>query len=65
MKLSRLAKALAGDVNIKRKARGLLPRPVRYLCFHVIFRSSVMLFSPWAICHLVSPQIILPYCNQP
>ncbi|CAA0816716.1 DAR GTPase 3- chloroplastic [Striga hermonthica] len=29
MKLSRLAKELAGDVNIKRKSRGLLPRPVR------------------------------------
>ncbi|XP_057533106.1 DAR GTPase 3, chloroplastic [Amaranthus tricolor] len=29
MKLSRLAKSLAVDVNIKRRARGLLPRPVR------------------------------------
>ncbi|KAL0458110.1 UNVERIFIED_CONTAM: DAR GTPase 3, chloroplastic [Sesamum latifolium] len=29
MKLNRLAKALAGGVNIKRKAKGLLPRPVR------------------------------------
>ncbi|GER55304.1 GTP-binding family protein, partial [Striga asiatica] len=29
MKLSRLAKELAGDVNIKRKSRGLLPRPRR------------------------------------
>ncbi|KAL6527646.1 vacuolar diacylglycerol pyrophosphate phosphatase [Orobanche minor] len=29
MKLSRLAKDLAGDVNIRRKSRGLLPRPVR------------------------------------
>ncbi|XP_020549973.1 DAR GTPase 3, chloroplastic isoform X1 [Sesamum indicum] len=27
MKLNRLAKALAGGVNIKRKAKGLLPRP--------------------------------------
>ncbi|KAF7818323.1 DAR GTPase 3, chloroplastic [Senna tora] len=29
MKLSRLAKTLAADVNIKRRAKGLLPRPVR------------------------------------
>ncbi|XP_051142605.1 DAR GTPase 3, chloroplastic isoform X2 [Andrographis paniculata] len=29
MKLTRLAKTLAGDVNIKRKAKELLPRPVR------------------------------------
>ncbi|XP_059660503.1 DAR GTPase 3, chloroplastic [Cornus florida] len=29
MKLSRLAKALAAGVNVKRKAKGLLPRPVR------------------------------------
>ncbi|XP_075507640.1 DAR GTPase 3, chloroplastic [Primulina tabacum] len=29
LKLSRLAKALVGDVNTKRKAKGLLPRPVR------------------------------------
>ncbi|KAL3827937.1 hypothetical protein ACJIZ3_016739 [Penstemon smallii] len=31
LKLSRLARALAGDVNIKRKAKGLLPRPVSFL----------------------------------
>lgn len=30
MKLSRLAKELAGGVNVKRKARGLLPRPVSF-----------------------------------
>ncbi|XP_020541195.1 DAR GTPase 3, chloroplastic isoform X2 [Jatropha curcas] len=29
MKLSRLAKALAASVNVKRRAKGLLPRPVR------------------------------------
>ncbi|WCJ21533.1 Ribosome biogenesis GTPase A [Euphorbia peplus] len=29
MRLNRLAKALAASVNIKRRARGLLPRPVR------------------------------------
>ncbi|KAJ9171960.1 hypothetical protein P3X46_015254 [Hevea brasiliensis] len=29
MKLSRLAKALATNVNVKRRAKGLLPRPVR------------------------------------
>ncbi|XLR28506.1 hypothetical protein S83_056406 [Arachis hypogaea] len=29
MKLGRLAKELAADVNIKRRAKGLLPRPVR------------------------------------
>ncbi|KAJ4747777.1 hypothetical protein LUZ62_082182 [Rhynchospora pubera] len=29
MKLSRLAKSLASDVNVKRRAKGLLPRPVR------------------------------------
>ncbi|KAI4374303.1 hypothetical protein MLD38_012313 [Melastoma candidum] len=29
MKLSRLAKTLAMDVNVKRRAKGLLPRPVR------------------------------------
>ncbi|CAA6660456.1 unnamed protein product [Spirodela intermedia] len=29
MKLGRLTKSLAADVNVKRRARGLLPRPVR------------------------------------
>nr|KJB42095.1 hypothetical protein B456_007G137000 [Gossypium raimondii] len=29
MKLSRLAKSLAAGVNVKRRAKGLLPRPVR------------------------------------
>ncbi|KAM7254226.1 hypothetical protein ACFE04_031908 [Oxalis oulophora] len=29
MKLSRLAKTLSEDVNIKRRAKGLLPRPIR------------------------------------
>ncbi|KAB1203223.1 Ribosome biogenesis GTPase A [Morella rubra] len=29
MKLGRLAKALSADVNVKRRAKGLLPRPVR------------------------------------
>ncbi|PKA47965.1 hypothetical protein AXF42_Ash016312 [Apostasia shenzhenica] len=29
MKLGRLAKSLAADVNVKRRAKGLLPRPVR------------------------------------
>ncbi|KAK7285353.1 hypothetical protein RJT34_20122 [Clitoria ternatea] len=29
MKLGRLAKELAADVNVKRRAKGLLPRPVR------------------------------------
>ncbi|KAJ3707730.1 hypothetical protein LUZ61_011435 [Rhynchospora tenuis] len=29
MKLGRLAKSLASDVNVKRRAKGLLPRPVR------------------------------------
>ncbi|KAK9748572.1 hypothetical protein RND81_02G067600 [Saponaria officinalis] len=29
MKLNRLAKSLAVDVNVKRRAKGLLPRPVR------------------------------------
>lgn len=28
MKLGRLAKALAAGVNVKRRAKGLLPRPV-------------------------------------
>lgn len=28
MKLGRLAKELAADVNVKRRAKGLLPRPV-------------------------------------
>lgn len=28
MKLSRLAKSLATGVNVKRRAKGLLPRPV-------------------------------------
>lgn len=31
LKLSRLAKELAGDVNVKRRAKGLLPRPVSFL----------------------------------
>lgn len=30
MKLSRLAKSLAAGVNVKRRAKGLLPRPVGY-----------------------------------
>ncbi|XP_057963700.1 DAR GTPase 3, chloroplastic isoform X2 [Malania oleifera] len=29
MKLGRLVKSLAGDVNVKRRSKGLLPRPVR------------------------------------
>lgn len=29
MKLGRLAKTLAADVNVKRRAKGLLPRAVR------------------------------------
>lgn len=36
MKLSRLAKVLAVDVNIKRRAKGLLPRAVSsfsFVCF--------------------------------
>lgn len=40
MKLSRLAKALAGDVNIKRKAKDLLPRPVSFLCFYHILEAA-------------------------
>lgn len=39
LKLGRLAKALAGTVNIKRKAKGLLPRPVsllRLIIAHII-----------------------------
>ncbi|XLR68060.1 hypothetical protein S83_018732 [Arachis hypogaea] len=31
MKVGRLAKELAADVNIKRKTKGLLPRPVGYV----------------------------------
>lgn len=31
MKLGRLAKSLAVDVNVKRRSKGLLPRPVRFL----------------------------------
>jgi mitochondrial GTPase 1 len=30
MKLGRLAKELAGGVNVKRRAKGLLPRPVSF-----------------------------------
>lgn len=30
MKLGRLAKSLAVDVNSKRRSKGLLPRPVRF-----------------------------------
>ncbi|GMP99807.1 hypothetical protein CsSME_00047149 [Camellia sinensis var. sinensis] len=30
MKLNRLAKALAAGVNVKRRAKGLLPRPVSF-----------------------------------
>lgn len=30
MKLSRLAKALAADVNVKRRSKGLLPRAVGF-----------------------------------
>lgn len=30
MKLSRLAKSLSADVNVKRRAKGLLPRPVSF-----------------------------------
>lgn len=51
MKLSRLAKALAAGVNVKRKAKGLLPRAVRFRdqllplnlirCISLIFLSGV------------------------
>lgn len=33
MKLGRLAKSLAADVNVKRRAKGLLPRPVGFVDF--------------------------------
>lgn len=33
MKLNRLAKALAAGVNVKRKAKGLLPRAVSFSKF--------------------------------
>lgn len=36
MKLSRLAKSLASDVNVKRRAKGLLPRPVLFFPFLVL-----------------------------
>lgn len=35
MKLSRLAKSLASDVNVKRRAKGLLPRPVLFFTFFI------------------------------
>jgi hypothetical protein len=36
MKLSRLARSLASDVNVKRRAKGLLPRPVLFLSFFIL-----------------------------
>lgn len=49
MKLSRLAKELAGDVNIKRKTRGLLPRAVSFLL--LLFSVDVLQFNQ----NLISP----------
>lgn len=39
MKLSRLAKSLASDVNVKRRAKGLLPRPVLFFPFFILSES--------------------------
>lgn len=41
MKLGRLAKSLSADVNVKRRAKGLLPRPVgsnmTIVCLYLLF----------------------------
>lgn len=39
MKLGRLAKSLASDVNVKRRAKGLLPRPVLFFPFFILLES--------------------------
>lgn len=36
MKLGRLAKELAGGVNVKRRAKGLLPRAVSFLRLPIV-----------------------------
>lgn len=38
--MGRLAKTLAAGVNVKRKAKGLLPRPVSYLDHSLMDISS-------------------------
>lgn len=44
MKLGRLAKSLASGVNVKRRAKGLLPRPVGFsaLLACLFFNSGVV-----------------------
>lgn len=49
MKLGRLAKTLAGSVNIKRKAKGLLPRPVSFIpyCYmYALFSIFLIIDAP-------------------
>lgn len=41
LKMGRLAKTLAAGVNIKRKAKGLLPRPVCYFRLQTCHHASL------------------------
>lgn len=43
MKLGRLAKSLAGDVNGKRREKGLLPRPVSAIDHDSLFSVAIFI----------------------
>lgn len=45
MKLGRLAKSLAGDVNGKRRAKGLLPRSVSKVYHDPFFSVATFMIS--------------------
>lgn len=58
MKLSRLAKSLASDVNVKRRAKGLLPRPVLFFPFlllpEAIYENRIInVVSPTSVSELL------------
>lgn len=52
MKLSRFAKSLAASVNVKRREKGLLPRPVGFLAQSSQYQSFVLKFAAKFTCLL-------------
>lgn len=57
MKLSRFAKSLVASVNVKRRDKGLLSRPVGFLAQSSQYQSSVLKFAAKFTCllHDMSP----------
>lgn len=45
MKLGRLARSLAGDVNGKRREKGLLPRSVSIMYHHIVLCCNIYDFN--------------------